>query len=302
MKRLVVASSVIALLLLSNADFVRSQNGASVKRALSVNPPSLTLPNKGDSVHFAVIGDTGTGSAQQRELADVMGQYHSIFKFDCVLMMGDNIYGGEDPKDYEAKFSEPYKDLLSAGVEFYASLGNHDNVNQRAYKNFNMDGKEYYTFKKGSVRFFALNSNYMDQRQTKWLEEELKKSGADWKICFFHHPPYSSGAMHGPSTELRKILEPLFIKYGVDVAFTGHEHIYERIKPQHGVYYFISGGGGKLRLDGVKQNDQTAKSFDKDQHFMLIEIAGDQLHFQVISRAGKTIDSGTLPRLGKEQG
>src|ERR1700740_3098123 len=115
MKRRVAASIVIALLLLSNTQLVRSQNGLSAKRALSVTPPSLTLPNKSDSVHFAVSGDTGTGSAQQRELGEVMAQYHSIFKFDSVLMMGDNIYGGEDPKDYEAKFAQPYKDLLSSG-------------------------------------------------------------------------------------------------------------------------------------------------------------------------------------------
>jgi predicted phosphodiesterase len=303
MKRIVAAISVVALLLLSSAERVQSQHAASsaVKPGASVSASNLTLPNKSDSVHFAVIGDTGTGSSQQRELGELMSQYHSIFPFDCVLMMGDNIYGGEAAKDYEAKFAQPYKELLDSGVKFHAALGNHDNSNQPSYKNFNMEGKEYYTFKKGGVRFFALNSNYMDQRQLKWLEDELKNSGADWKICFFHHPPYSSGEKHGPSTELRKIIEPLFIKYGVDVVFTGHEHFYERIKPQNGIYYFISGGGGKLRVDGVKPTELTAKSFDKDLHFMLIEIAGNQMYFQAISRVGKTIDSGALPRLNDKK-
>ncbi|HTG14147.1 MAG TPA: metallophosphoesterase [Blastocatellia bacterium] len=303
MKRIVAAIGVITILLLSSAGRVQSQQAASsaVKPGASVSASNLTLPNKSDSVHFAVIGDTGTGSSQQRELGELMSQYHSVFPFDCVLMMGDNIYGGEAAKDYEAKFAQPYKELLDAGVKFHAALGNHDNSNQPSYKNFNMEGKEYYTFKKGGVRFFALNSNYMDERQLKWLESELKNSGADWKICFFHHPPYSSGEKHGPSTELRKIIEPLFIKYGVDVVFTGHEHFYERIKPQNGVYYFISGAGGQLRLGGVKPTDLTAKSFDKDQHFMLIEIAGNQMYFQAISRAGKTIDSGALSRLNDKK-
>lgn len=297
MKRIVAAFGVVTLLLLVGAERLQSQTTSSG----AVKGPSLTLPNKADSMRFAVIGDTGTGKREQAELAEVLAQYHAVFPFQRVLMTGDNMYGGEDAKDYNDKFALPYKKLLDAGVKFHAALGNHDNANQRSYKDFNMGGEEYYSFKESGVRFFALNSNYMDQRQLKWLEDELKKSGADWKVSFFHHPPYSSGAQHGSSTELRKIIEPLFIEYGVDVVFCGHEHFYERIKPQQGVYYFISGAGGKLRPGGVKATSLTAKSFDQDLHFMLVEIAGDQMHFQVVSRAGKTIDTGVLPRLDRKQ-
>src|SRR6185369_1716880 len=127
--------------------------------------PSLTLPNKSDSLHFAVFGDTGTGKGPQFTLAERMLEYHAAFSYDFVLMVGDNLYGGESAEDYAQKFEQPYKKLLDAGVKFYAALGNHDNPNQRFYKNFNMGGKEYYTFKKGPARFFALNSNYMDERQ-----------------------------------------------------------------------------------------------------------------------------------------
>jgi 3',5'-cyclic AMP phosphodiesterase CpdA len=81
----------------------------------------------------------------------------------------------------------------------------------------------------------------MDPEQLKWLEKELQNSGSAWKICYFHHPLYSSGAAHGSSTDLRALLEPLFVKYGVNVVFAGHEHFYERIKAQKGVYYFTSG-------------------------------------------------------------
>lgn len=295
MKRNVAAIGVITLLILGSAGRLQSQTRNSAK-----NGPSLTLPNKADSMRFAVIGDTGTGKTAQTELAEVMAQYQALFPFQCVLMTGDNLYGSEDAKDYSEKFAEPYKRLLEAGVKFHAALGNHDNANQRSYKDFNMGGEEYYTFKKGGVRFFALNSNYMDPRQLAWLENELKKSGADWKVSFFHHPPYSSGGRHGSSMELRKIIEPLFIQYGMDVAFTGHEHFYERIKPQQGVYYFISGAGGKIEPGGVKRTTLTAKSFDRDLHFILVEISGDQLHFQVISRAGKSVDSGVLPRLDRK--
>ena len=179
---------------------------------LAADVLQITLPNKKGSVHFAVIGDTGTGAAPQEQLAEVMLKARAVFPFDFALMMGDNLYGGEDANAYATKFEIPYKPLLDGGVKFYATLGNHDNPTQRLYKNFNMDGKEYYTFKKGNVRFFSLNSNYMEKRQLEWLESELAKSGSDWKICYFHHPPYSSGKQHGSNDELRKVLEPVFLK------------------------------------------------------------------------------------------
>ena len=261
------------------------------------NAPRIELPNKSDSVRFAVFGDMGTGSEAQRQVGELMAECRSAFPFQFVLMTGDNIYGQESEKDYVKKFERPYKALLEAGVKFYASLGNHDNTNQRYYKNFHMDGRDYYTFKEGKVRFYALNSNYMDRRQLEWLEKELAQGGTDWKICFFHHPPYSSGGMHGSDEELRKVLEPLFVKYGVNVVFNGHEHFYERLKPQQGVQYFISGAGGKLREGNVKPSNWSAKSFDRDQHFMLVEINGDQMHFQVISRGSQTVDAGIVPRI-----
>ena len=88
-------------------------------------------------------------------------------------------------------------------MKFYAALGNHDDPNQRFYKPFNMNGERYYSFKpqQGSVRFFALDSNYMDKAQLDWLEKELAASGSDWKICFFHHPLYSSGDKHGSDVD-----------------------------------------------------------------------------------------------------
>jgi 3',5'-cyclic AMP phosphodiesterase CpdA len=78
-----------------------------------------------------------------------------------------------------------------------------------------MDGKLYYTYKAPAqhVRFFALESGYMDPDQVKWIEDELESSSDDWKIAYFHHPLYSSGKTHGSDLDLRRVLEPLFIRY-----------------------------------------------------------------------------------------
>jgi predicted phosphodiesterase len=291
MKRITALLILTILLTLSSVSAQTSTNGKST----TSSPVTLKLPNKQDSVRFVVIGDTGTGSHKQLELAQVMLRYRQAFPFEFVLMMGDNMYGGEKAVDYKSKFENIYRPLLDQKVKFYAALGNHDESNQRFYEYFNMEGQEYYHFKKGNVSFYSLNSNYMDKKQVDWLNEKLASDTTTWKIAYFHHPPYSSGGKHGSDTKLRAIVEPIFVKHGVSVVFVGHEHFYERIKPQKGIYYFISGSGGKLRKGDVKEGSPlTEKAYDRDMSFMLIEINNKQMHFQVISRTGETVDAGVI--------
>jgi hypothetical protein len=257
----------------------------------------LRLPDKG-KVKFAVIGDMGTASREQAEVGHQMALFHQKLAFPFVITLGDNLYGGAtSPDDFRTKFEEPYKELLAAGVKFYASLGNHDEPAEKNYKLFNMNGRRYYTFRESGARFFALDSNYMDAEQLQWLEKELSASTSDWKIAYFHHPLYSSGRTHGSSLDLRKSLEPLFVKYGVNVVFSGHDHIYERMKPQQGITYFVSGSAGALRKGDYGQPQSfSAAGFAADYHFMLVEIDGTRMHFQAISRTGATIDSGTIEK------
>jgi len=263
----------------------------------SVYGQQLTLPRQPGSVRFAAIGDMGTGKTPQYEVAARMEMFRQAFPFDFVIMLGDNIYGGNSAADFIGKFEVPYKPLLDAGVKFYASLGNHDSPTQRVYKPFNMGGRQYYSYRKGNAQFFALDSNYMSPRQLAWLEKELKDSDADWKIAYFHHPLYSSAAYHGSSVELRLVLEPLFVTYGVQAVFAGHEHVYERVKPQNGISYFIEGAAGQLRKGNLtKGTTLTAAAYDQDLSFILVEIAGDTLNFQTISRTGMTVDSGVILR------
>jgi predicted MPP superfamily phosphohydrolase len=258
----------------------------------------VALPNRAGSLKFAVLGDFGVASQPQYQLAAQMATLHGRFKYDFVVLVGDNLYGSERPQDFQVKFETPYKPLLDAGVKFYASLGNHDAREQRFYKLFNMGGKLYYTFTpKADIRFFALESTYPDPEQIKWIEKELKTSSSHWKIVFFHHPLYSSGRRHGSDLRLRAVLEPLFITYNVSVVFTGHDHVYERLKPQKGITYFVAGSGGQLRPGNIdRRSGLTAKGFDTDQAFMAAEIIGDEMYFNAISRRGQIVDSGVVTR------
>jgi len=268
---------------------------------LPIAAQELRLPNKPGSVKFAVIGDTGTGGSDQVAIGKELAAWRTRYPFEFVVMMGDNLYGGEKPKDFARKFEIPYKPLLDSGVKFYAALGNHDDAAlQRNYKPFNMNGERFYSFKpQNGVRFFALDSNYVDKAQLDWLDKQLVVSGSEWKIMFFHHPLYSSGETHGSAELQRGLLEPVFLKYGVNVVLTGHEHFYERIKPQKGIAYFIIGSSAKLRKGDLVKSDLTAYGNDREYAFMLMEIAGDELFFQAINEQGKTIDTGSIRRTGK---
>jgi predicted phosphodiesterase len=277
--------------------------------ATPARPPAevLTLPRKPGSVRFAAIGDSGRGDPPQYEVSAQMQAFRKVFSYDFVVMLGDNVYDGGTPEYYRNRFELPYKPLLDDGVKFYATIGNHDYPNQPFYPPFNMGGERYYTFKPPSlvarlagtgddVRFFMIDTEQLDRTEVEWIDREMGRSESAWKIPVFHRPIYTSGRYARPGRALRTVLEPLFVKHGVKVAFSGHEHFYERIKQQQGITYFISGGAGSLRAGDIRPTDLTDVGFDRDYHFMLIEISGDELFYQAISRTGATVDSGVVRR------
>lgn len=256
----------------------------------------LTLPNIPESLKLAVIGDNGTGDRAQEDVAAQMVKFRERFAYDLVLMVGDNFYGSQKPSDLEQKFARPFRPLLDAGVTFHAALGNHDTLGTIDYPPINMRGQRYYSYVRRNVRFLVLDTNVLDAQQLKWAEAALQQSTEPWKVAYFHHPLYSNAGRHGSNVDVRVLLEPLLLKYGVQVVFSGHDHVYERLTPQKGIHYFVAGSGGKLRKGDLRRSETTAAGFDQDQAFMLVEIAADDLHFQAVSRTGATVDSGRIRR------
>jgi hypothetical protein len=293
----------------------RRPGGCAVRRTLAavlfltlVQPwqlagvPPAFLPNRPESLKFAVIGDNGTGSRAQYELAERMVEAHRRFAYGFVVMVGDTFYGSQGPADRVKKFDRPYMPLLDAGVTFHAALGNHDALSTVDYAPLNMNGQRYYTFVSGSVRFFVLDTNVLDAPQLQWFELALQQAQEPWRIAYFHHPLYGNAGRHGSNVDLRVRLEPLLVKYGVHVVFSGHDHVYERLIPQKGIHYFVTGSSGKLRKGDLKRSETTAAGFDRDLAFMLVEVDGDDLFFEVVSRAGAAVDSGVIRRPATRDG
>jgi 3',5'-cyclic AMP phosphodiesterase CpdA len=275
-------------------------------KELAPDAGDLALPLRDGSVRFAVIGDPGRGDRAQYDVAHQMAAWREKFPFDFVLMLGDNVYPPHTAAEYKRKFEDPYKPLLDAGVTFHAAIGNHDDPASLRYAAFNMNGNRYYTFRRAEkrlagltgagVRFFALDSRSFDGDQLEWLSRELGESGSTWKIVFFHHPLYTSGRYRVGARSLRAALERRLIAGDVDVVLSGHEHFYERVHPQHGIAYFVSGAAGALRPDDIRPSPLTAAGFDDDCHFLLMEVSGSELFFQAVSRQGRTVDAGVIVR------
>lgn len=265
----------------------------------SASPPFN--PAAKATVTFAIIGDSGTGEAAQFAVARQMQAIHKKSPFDFVLMLGDNIYPNGESLRFKPCFEAPYKDLLKDGVKFYAALGNHDLERGTDaalhYDPFHMDGHRYYHFTRGDdlIEFFALDSSVMTSAQLAWLEDKLQASKAQWKVAFFHHPLYSSARKHGSDDRLRQLLEPLFMRYKLDVVFAGHDHVYERIKPQHGIYYFTEGASGKLRAGNINRRSAIFEAGnDEENSFLLVQLEPSQMKVEAIGVDGNVLDSTVI--------
>jgi Calcineurin-like phosphoesterase len=277
---------------------------ASITAGAVISPLSvLGVETVKKRIRFPIIGDWGTGDSDQTGIGKQMLAAHQRAQFDFVVAAGDNIYPNGSGRYFSKNFERPFASLLAERIKFHAVLGNHDvregRQDQCEYPLFNMGGRSYFTLKQGDglLEMFMLDSTDCDGTQLGWLEGALKSSTAHWKIAVFHHPIYSSGKKHGSDVKLRQKLEPLFVRYGINVVFSAHDHIYERIKPQQGIHYFVTGAGGKTRRGGIDlESPFHAKGYDEDNHFMLIEADRSQINFQTICETGKVVDQGIIYR------
>lgn len=267
-----------------------------------LKPASVFARESADNkTRFAVLGDFGTGDSDEFAVAEQMLIAHRGAALDLVVAVGDNIYPNGSARHFVKHFEQPFEGLLKERVKFYAALGNHDveegRKDQLNYPLFNMSGSNYYTISRGNglVEWFILDSTAFDAGQSTWLESSLRASRATWKIAAMHHPIYSSAKRHGSETSLRTMLEPLFTRYHVQVVFAGHDHVYERTKPQKGIQHFVTGAGGKMRRGNINRHSPLlAASYDKDNSFMVIEIDENEMTFKSISEKGEVVDSGTI--------
>jgi tartrate-resistant acid phosphatase type 5 len=279
-----------------------------------------TYPLRASRMTFFVIGDFGTGDANQRRIAQAMWKEYAKRAATAnpvrfIITMGDNIYAyvniaslivnsGDQDHDWDAKFYSPYRELLQH-IPFHPSLGNHDGNGSESrgdltvyLDNFFFPENRparYYTFSFGGLAdFFALDSTDntstgppapqygRNSPQWPWLQQALGESTAPWKIPYFHHPPFTAGPAHPSSFAALHHWMQLFERSGVKVVFTGHEHNlqFSQDNDATGHIRYIVSGAGGQLRDG----DITKKMATAH-----IEGWAAHRHFLVVEIEGRTM-------------
>ncbi len=243
-----------------------------------------------DTIQFVAYGDS-QGVWDQWQTVLLVSQAIEKENPAFVIKTGDLVDDGKNLKDWCDFFTaSPF--LHNSTL--YPVLGNHENYSHLYFSFFSLPHNErWYSFDNGPVHFIGLDSNKQNRyrlAQYLWLLHDLRTHNEPFTIVFFHHPVYSSGE-HGNTTILQKIWAPLFERYGVDIVFNGHDHIYER-SIVNNVTYIVTGGGGSPLYD-IGWSIWTVYS-EKTYHYCLLTVNSSTLTCEAKKPDGEIFDLFSL--------
>lgn len=264
--------------------------GVGEPATTSAYPQSIDLP----ATRLAVAGDVGTGGRAEHATAASMDDLEAGGEFDALLLLGDNVYPDGSPELAKANVLDPFSAVLDGPTELVATLGNHDVLTgdgQPLLRALGLPGR-WYERRYGPVRVLVVDSTRAgDADQLAWLRDRLdENTDAAWTVVMQHHPPFSAG-YHGSDAASQRHLVPLYEAAGVDLVLAGHDHDYQRTKPQDGVTYVVSGGAAKLRR--TARGDFTAVAAST-YHFVELAAYEDRLDVRAVDHDGRVIDSFSL--------
>jgi hypothetical protein len=259
--------------------------------AAQTGGPATTIPfpdrmvAEQPDLRLAVLGDVGTGDANEWHTAGLVAESGAHDPFDGLVLLGDNAYPDGDPELLEETVFEPFAPVLASGAELLPVLGNHDVQDGHGDAHAAALGMpaRWYAHDFGELLLVALDSTQpRNESQLAWLDQTLAAAIEPWIVVALHHPPYSAGS-HGSDLSVRRVLSGIFEQYGVDLVLAGHDHDYQRSVPINGVTYVVSGGAAKLRPNG--EADFTAASFST-LHYTELALYGDRLELRAINEDG----------------
>jgi hypothetical protein len=274
--------------------WISLERGVMLPAFMRKVPPQFSVKAADQSVRFLAFGDYGTGRPEQKQTAEAMLAQHQKKPFDFGLTLGDNFYGRGMESTSDPRWQTQWEALYGPlAIQYYATLGNHDwgQPDSPAAEILYADKSRtwrmpapYYTFAAGSVQFFALDTNEISEAQLMWLTDELSKSKARWKIVYGHHHIYS--ATRGDNKPMIERLLPI-LKGRADVYLCGHDHNLQHVRPEGGVHFFVSGGGGAGTY-ATKEYERTI--FRKDTYgFGVVEVDQTQLKVSFVDLKGEQV-------------
>ena len=272
--------------------------GAMAATSAPAPAPALTA-------HFAAIGDFGTSSQPELDVANLVHSWNPEF----IMTVGDNNYPDGaastiDPNigQYYHDYIYPYTGSYGPGAlvnKFWPALGNHDwyTAGAQPYLDyFSLPNNErYYEKVIGPVHLFAIDSDPSEpdgitvtSTQALWLQSRLAVATEPWKLVYLHHAPFSSG-LHGSTAALQWPYQ----QWGASAVLAGHDHHYERIL-RNDFPYFVDGLGGTSIYPAIFPIAGSQIRYWGDYGAMLLDATDTTLRFQFITRANYLVDTYTL--------
>lgn len=290
-------------------------------RTAATVPRAFRVFNSAGPVRFAVTADVGTGRTLQYAMARVLRQAVP----DLVLMPGDLVYPQFNRNRADFRWFSVYAEHLRS-TPYFVVAGNHDVtyasdhsflehfampengplLRERPGSGAGPEGHWAYSFDCGDVHFVGLYVPILlpdydlpeDSEQIAWLEQDLAASNRPWKVVFLHHPLFSSGP-HGrddfngngwaDTLELGARLLPVFQAHGVQLVFSGHDHIYERHTPWQGIQTIVTGAGGGS-LYPIYRQEPTSVYALSHSHLTLVTIDGAEAELRALDPDGRELD------------
>ena len=260
------------------------------------------IPESATNFSFIAYGDTRTNPLHHDSVCEQM-----LLQVDknpqlktFIVSTGDLISNGDKEKLWQEQFFDAkYTNITKvlASFPYMVSMGNHEGQGKLFAKYFQnqlyQNNRYYYSFIYGNAHFIALDQFTKLKKgseQYNWLENELSKSTSEWKIILLHKPGYTAGG-HGDNKTVKKVLQPLFEKYNVQLVLAGHNHYYARANVND-VTHITTGGGG-APLYSPKQKDYIIK-IDESNHFLIISILDKKMIIKAIRADGSIIENYTI--------
>ena len=297
-------AAAVARLTTEHERWISLERGTMLPAFLREPPPVFSVLPPERAIRVMAFGDFGNGSAAQKQLGQTIAAYHREKAFDLAITTGDNFYsvGMESPADprWQTWWEQVYGPL---GITFYASLGNHDwghpdspaaEILYRSSTNSWRMPASYYTFTAGPVQFFALDTQSIaaSEKQVAWLDGEIARSRATWKVVYGHHPVYSAGNYQDRPDLIAKLMPVL--RNRVDMYICGHDHNLQSLMPDGGVRFYVAGGGG-AGLYPIRPHERTV--FASSAHgFAVLDATGLRLTVKLVDASGKMVHEEVLQK------
>jgi len=224
--------------------------------------------------------------------------------YDFVVFNGDCFDWVTEERQMVDHLIKPTVDIFATEKPFILTQGNHECrgsfsrhiPDYYAYP----EGKYYYAFTRGPVRFIVLDSgedktddsveygglsafDRYRETQRKWLEKEIESTEfkkAPFRVVLIHISPYHSGDWHG-TLHCREQFGPLLNKAKIDLQISGHTHRYATHEPDATHNYPIVIGGGPL---------------EGQRTLIKLHATAKELRLNMIRDDGEVVGKFTLPK------